>query len=87
MNFRVILLRNTIDFASMSIISLLAKRRKKSIDFKQYNKDKTSFLKVPYLRSALVNIHQSGTRLDFGTEQIAIFIGELYFYAAIHFAS
>jgi len=25
------------------------------------------------------SIHGLGTRLDFGTEQIAIFIGELYF--------
>ncbi len=32
-------------------------------------------------------IHGSGTHLDFGTEQIAIFLGELYFLAAIHFAS
>jgi hypothetical protein len=27
----------------------------------------------------LFSIHDLGTRLDFGTEQIAIFIGELYF--------
>ncbi len=45
-----------IDFVTMSIISLLANLRKKSIDFKQHNKDKTSFLKVPYLRSALVKV-------------------------------
>ncbi len=32
-------------------------------------------------------IHVLGTRLDFGTGQIAIFFGELYFLAAIHFAS
>jgi len=27
----------------------------------------------------IMGIHESGTRLDFGTGQIAIFIGELYF--------
>jgi hypothetical protein len=43
----------------MSIISLLANLRKKSIDFKQYNKDKTSFLKVSCLRSALVKVHET----------------------------
>ncbi len=33
----------------------------------------------------LHGIHRLGTRLDFGTEQIAIFIGELYFMLPVTF--
>ena len=53
------ILRNIIDFASTNKMTLLAKRKKKSIDLSVYKRARVSFLNTPYFLSVRVNVRET----------------------------